>query len=77
VAKSGIYWIDVTFDWCVIALLYVADILGITYEEINVWLFCIILPIVLLTSLYLNIRQFSTLRAIRKFHNGKNTCMDT
>jgi len=46
-AKSGIEWIDYVFDWCVILLIDIARVLGITYEEINVWLFCIILPIVL------------------------------
>ena len=44
-ANSGIYWIDVTFDWCVRLLYQCAGWLGITYEEINVWLFVIILPI--------------------------------
>ena len=52
---SGIKWIDVTFDWCIQLLLNVADYLGITYEEINIWLFIIILPLVLFLSLALNI----------------------
>ena len=46
-ANSGIAWIDYAFDWCVILLVNVSNVIGITYEEINVWLFCIILPIVL------------------------------
>ena len=54
-ANSGIYWIDVTFDWCVRLLYSVAHMIGITYEEINVWLFVIILPLILLASLSLNI----------------------
>ena len=53
-ASSGIYWIDVTFDWCVRLLYSVAKVFGITYEEINVWLFVIVLPFVLLASLTLN-----------------------
>ena len=52
---SGIKWIDVTFDWCIQLLLNVADYLDITYEEINIWLFVIILPLVLFLSLALNI----------------------
>ena len=32
-----------------------AELLGITYEEINVWLFVIILPLILLISFTLNI----------------------
>ncbi len=41
-------WINYTFDWCVTLLEQTAYILGLTYQEINVWLFCIILPIILL-----------------------------
>ena len=44
-ANSGIPWIDVIFDWAVIALYEVAGWFNITYEEINVWLFCIAWPL--------------------------------
>ena len=44
-ANSDIKWIDQIFDYCVDLLFDVAAILGITYEEINVWLFCIIWPL--------------------------------
>ena len=47
-ANSGINWIDKTFDICVKLLVDLANIIGITYEEINVWLFCIIWPIITL-----------------------------
>ena len=57
-ANSGIMWIDVTFDWCVRLLYFVANWLGLTYEEINVWLFVIILPIILILSLGLNLFVF-------------------
>ena len=53
-ANSGIYWIDVTFNYCVKLLYELAHAIGITYEEINVWLFVIALPSVLLCSLVLN-----------------------
>jgi hypothetical protein len=36
---------DQIFDWCVDALVYGAEILGITYKEINVWVFVILWPI--------------------------------
>ena len=36
---------DQIFDWCVNVLVYWAGILGITYKEINVWVFVIIWPI--------------------------------
>jgi hypothetical protein len=36
---------DQIFDWCVRILVYWAGMLGITYKEINVWVFVIIWPI--------------------------------
>ena len=54
-ANSGIYWIYITFDYCVRLLYQVAGMMGITYEEINVWLFVIILPAILLFSFTLNL----------------------
>jgi hypothetical protein len=54
-ANSGIVWIDTVFNWCVRLLYDVAAIMGITYEEINVYLFVIIGPLVLMASLILNI----------------------
>ena len=56
-ADSGIVWIDITFDWCVLFLIKTANQLGITYEEINVWLFVILLPTILLI-LFLQIGYF-------------------
>ena len=39
---------DQIFDWCVNVLIYWANIFGITYKEINVWVFVIIWPILTL-----------------------------
>ena len=50
-ANSGIYWIDETFNFCVYLLYDIAGILGISYEEINVWLFCVIWPLLSLVLL--------------------------
>ena len=47
-ANSGIVWIDLVFDFGVMLLLVVGDSLGITYEEINVYLFCIVWPLSIL-----------------------------
>ena len=44
-ANSGIEWIDIIFNFCIRLLYDVANILGISYEEINVWLFVVIWPI--------------------------------
>jgi hypothetical protein len=51
-ANSGIPWIDSIFDWAVIALVELAKFLGITYEEINVWLFCIAWPLLTLALIF-------------------------
>jgi Na+-driven multidrug efflux pump len=64
-ANSGIMWIDVTFDWCVRLLYEVAGWIGVTYEEINVWLFVIILPIFLLISGILNLVFFIKLQNLK------------
>lgn len=44
-ANSGILWIDYTFNLAVRWLYTWAEIFGITYEEINVWLFVIGWPL--------------------------------
>ena len=50
-ANSGIPWIDITFNWAVRALYQLAEVLGMTYEEINVWLFCVAWPIATLAMI--------------------------
>ena len=52
-ANSGIVWIDITYDFCVLLLIEIAKMIGISYEEINVWLFVILLPLVLTVSIFL------------------------
>ena len=43
-AGSGILWVDNLFNSCVLFLVQVASLLGVTYEELNVYLFCIAWP---------------------------------
>ena len=61
--ESGIYWIDLIFKICVIALVDLASILGITYEEVNVWLFVIIWPVF---TVYLIVRNIYLKKKLRK-----------
>ena len=61
--ESGIYWIDLIFKICVIALVDLASILGITYEEVNVWLFVIIWPVL---TVYLIVRNIYLKKKLRK-----------
>ena len=44
---SGNDIIDYVFKLCVVLLVDLANWLGISYEELNVWLFVIIMPIIL------------------------------
>jgi len=48
---------ELIFNWCVDVLIFLAHWLGITYQEINVWIFCIIEPIVFIYMLTLIIKQ--------------------
>lgn len=48
---------DQIFDWCVNMLVYWANIFGITYKEINVWVFVIIWPILTIVLVAVIIRQ--------------------
>ena len=61
--ESGIYWIDLVFKICVITLVDLAEVLGITYEEINVWIFVIIWPIL---TFYLITRNILLKKKLRK-----------
>ena len=71
-ANSGIYWIDITFDWCVKFLYMVAKLLGITYEEINIWLFVIIGPLFFLISIYLNYYFYKKTKKLKKIIEFQN-----
>ena len=50
---SGIGWIDSVFQICVFILVDLSKFLGISYEEINVWVFVIIWPLI---TIYQTIR---------------------
>lgn len=62
--ESGIHWIDLVFKVCVIALVDLASLLGVSYEEINVWIFIIIWPIL---TIYITLRIIVLKRKLRKF----------
>jgi hypothetical protein len=45
---SGLEWVDVIFRYCVVLLVDVAKVLGISYEEINIWVFIVIYPLIVI-----------------------------
>ena len=57
---------DAIFDWCVAVLVYFAGVFGITYKEINVWVFVIIWPILTLILIALVIIQQVRIRRLQK-----------
>ena len=55
---------DQIFNWCVHVLVYWAGILGITYKELNVWVFVIVWPILTMLMLVIIIWQARRLRRL-------------
>lgn len=55
---------DQVFDWCVNVLVYWANLLGITYKEINVWFFVIFWPIVTMTLVVIILWQQRRIRQL-------------
>ena len=44
---SRINWIDAIFRYCVVLLVDLAKVLGISYEALNIWVFIIIQPLLI------------------------------
>ena len=56
---------DRIFDGCVWLLVTASRACGLTYKQINVWIFCILWPLFTLASLYVIARQRRELRRLR------------
>ena len=61
---SGIDWINAIFRYCVVLLVDIANFLGISYEALNIWLFIIIQPMMIILLLFW---VFRLGRKIKKF----------
>ena len=57
---------DQIFDWCVRGLVYWAGRFGITYKEINVWVFVIIWPILTVILIGVIVMQQNRIRQLSK-----------
>lgn len=57
---------DRIFDWCVNVLLFWANALGITYKEINVWVFVIIWPVLTIVLIAIILKQRQKIRQLLK-----------
>jgi hypothetical protein len=67
-ANSGIPWIDTIFNWAVIALVECAKLLGITYEEINVWFFCLLWPLATVAMMATIVKLWRENRVLRGYY---------
>ena len=45
--ESGVGWVDTIFKICVYILVDLADLIGISYEAINIWIFIVIQPLLI------------------------------
>jgi hypothetical protein len=57
---------DQIFDWCVNVLVYWSQVFGITYKEINVWVFVILWPILTLVLIGIVVQQYRTIKKLSK-----------
>ena len=57
---------DQIFDWCVEFLEFYAKRFGTTYKSLNVWIFCIIEPIIFFVLLFIIVNQARKLHKLKK-----------
>ena len=57
--------IDKAFIWCVDLLEWLATKLGTTYKAVNVWIFCVIWPIITLALIAAVIWQWLIIQSAR------------
>ena len=57
---------DKIFNWCVDILVKFAELLGLTYNEINVYIFVIITPLIFLIMFVIIITQQIKIKNLNK-----------
>jgi hypothetical protein len=72
--RSGSGWIDALFDLCVDILMWLAALFGVSYNEINIWIFCVIWPILTLILIGLVVWQWIRIRTLKRALNRKEDC---
>ena len=61
---------DEIFNWCAELLWWLAPIIGLTYKELNVWIFVIIEPIVFFIMLGIIIKLRRDVKRLKLKANG-------
>ena len=51
-------WINIIFNWSGAALRYFASVPGMSYQEVNVWLFCVVWPLVTVLMMGVIVKQW-------------------
>jgi len=64
--RSGVGWIDALFDLCVRILIWLAHIFDVSYNEINIWIFCVVRPIFTIILIGVVIWQCRRIRELRR-----------
>ena len=59
-------WVDTVFDGCVDLLLALAARLGVSYNAVNVWIFCILWPLLTLALVATVISQGQRIRRLQR-----------
>jgi len=57
--------IDAIFDLCVMLLIFLADLFGMTYEAINVWIFVVAWPVLTLALIAVVVWQRLKIRRLQ------------
>ena len=63
--RTGIFMIQYLYYRCVELLQWMAKFLGIGYQTINVWIFCILWPLLTLALVFIVLKQQRTIRLRR------------
>jgi hypothetical protein len=69
--QSGSGWIDSLFDLCVRILIWFAALFDVSYNEINIWIFCVIWPIFTVILIGLVVWQWISIRKMKRELNQK------
>lgn len=64
--------VDAVFNACVVFLLTLARMLGMTYEAVNVWIFCVIEPIVFFALVGFAFCQAREIQRLRVLNDKKD-----
>jgi hypothetical protein len=65
-AAAGPGIVNILFDLCVRFLLWLAGLLGVSYQAINIWIFCILWPAFTLALIVVVIRQRRRIRGLEQ-----------